>query len=440
MVVVYGCQPTEGICEPIEMHPQATDTNPSELSASEEPARLAPHALWSICLALFAVATSMSCVFAILPSVGRDLGLNETQLGWVVAPAAFVFVLFGPVWGRLGERWSARSILTISLTVIAVLTLLFGYVMAWRLEEGISLLECFILLMTSRVLLSPFSAAMLPTAQSHIANTTDSAGRQRALASMGASFALGMVLSPGLAAVATSAGLLMPFFVVAALLLTAACSTWIFLPRFVHMAPHIHVAVHDSAGTRTGWLEVWRPLGILALLYTVYGILMQVTGFRMQDQFHLDSAHATQHAGGALMATAGALVAAQMVLSRLSVTALGLQRRIVLGGGLLGLIGLASLVGNPGFSIQLLAMALFGLSLGIFMPFVLNLLTLRAQGAGDQVRIGGFSGAAQGLGMAIGPLLGAWSYRIDSRIPYWIAVTSLLLVCALYAYTTAPRR
>lgn len=418
----------------------AAGTNASELPSSEGLARLEPHALWSICLALFAAATSMSCVFAILPSVGRDLGLNETQLGWVVAPAAFVFVLFGPVWGRLGQSWSARTILTASLTVIAALTLLFGYTMAWRLDQGISLFECFVLLTASRVLLSPFSAAMLPTAQSYIANTTDSAGRPRALAGMGASFALGMVLSPGLAAVATSAGLLMPFYVVAALLLAAACSTWIFLPRFAQMAPDSHVVMNGPAGGRAPWLALWRPLAILALLYTIYGILMQVTGFRMQDQFHLDSQHATQYAGAALMATAAALVAAQMVLSRLSVSGLRAQRRIVLGGGALGLVGLASLAGQPAFSIQLPAMALFGLSLGIFMPFVLNLLTLRAQGAGDQARIGGFSGAAQGLGMVIGPLLGAWSYRINGQIPYWIAVTSLLLACALYAYATAPQR
>lgn len=423
-----------------QVRPEAADTIASELPSNEGAARLAPYALWSICLALFAAATSMSCVFAILPAVGRDLGLNETQLGWVVAPAAFVFVLFGPVWGRLGQSWSARAILTASLTVIAALTLLFGYTMAWRLEQGISLLGCFILLTASRVLLSPFSAAMLPTAQSYIANTTDSAGRHRALAGMGASFALGMVLSPGLAAVATSAGLLMPFYLVAALLLAAACSTWIFLPRFVQMTPHPQAVVTGAAGSRTTWLSVWRPLAILVLLYTIYGILMQVTGFRMRDQFHLDAQHATQYAGAALMATAAALVAAQIVLSRMAVSGLHAQRRIVLGGGLLGLVGLAALVGQPGFLIQLPAMALFGLSLGIFMPFVLNLLTLRAQGASDQARIGGFSGAAQGLGMVIGPLLGAWSYRIDGRIPYWIAVTSLLLVCALYAHATAPHR
>jgi len=44
-------------------------------------------------LTLFAMAVSLSFVFAVLPPIGRGLGLSELQLGMVVAPAALVFVL-----------------------------------------------------------------------------------------------------------------------------------------------------------------------------------------------------------------------------------------------------------------------------------------------------------------------------------------------------------
>ncbi|MGE0801975.1 MAG: MFS transporter [Lautropia sp.] len=421
------------------------------------------YALPSICFALFAAATSMSCVFAILPAVGRGLGLSETRLGWVVAPAALVFVLFGPVWGLFGQRWTARTILTAALVMIGACTLLFGYAMAWRLDGRIEPGACFALLLASRLLLSPFAAALLPTAQSYIAGTTEGASRTRALAGMGASFALGMVVAPGLAAAASSAGLLMPFYIVASLLLIAAGGTWSLLPGFTpktqrwpealqppesrrqpesQRPPQVRRPLQASAaqaGDRTAWSTLWQPLGILVLLYTVYGILMQVTGFRMQDQFHLDARQATQHAGAALMAAAAALVAAQLVLSRMAIPELPAQRRIVLAAGAFGLLGLASLIGTPAFVRQLAGMALFGLCLGVFMPFILSLLTLRAQQAGDQARIGGFSGGAQGLGMVIGPLLGAWGYRIQAQVPYWIAVALLCLVCMLYADATRPR-
>jgi len=395
--------------------------------------RAASLALASVCFALFAAATSMSCVFAILPSVGRDLGLSEPQIGWVVAPAALVFVVFGPVWGRLGQHWPARGIFTAALLMVAVFTLLFGFALAWRLEARISVFLCFALLIASRVLLSPFSAAMLPTAQSYIAHTTDGSYRPRALASMGASFALGMVASPGLAAIATGAGLLTPFYVVATLLVTAAACTWMWLPRVYPGAATATRTSPAKGHPRTTWASIWHPLAILALLYTVYGILMQVTGFRMRDQFHLDAQHATHHAGIALMAIAAALVATQMTLARIHVSASSAQRRIVLTAGALGLLGLGVLIAEVPFQAQLLCSALFGLSLGAFMPFTLNMLTHRAQKAGDQTRIGGLSGAAQGLGMVIGPLLGASTYRANPHAPYWMAAGVLVIVVGLYA-------
>jgi hypothetical protein len=61
------------------------------------------------------------------------------------------------------------------------------------------------------------------------------------------------------------------------------------------------------------------------------------------------------------------------------------------------------------------------------------MLTHRAQKAGDQTRISGLSGAAQGLGMVIGPLLGASSYRANPHAPYWIAAGFMLIVSGLYA-------
>lgn len=392
--------------------------------------------MFSICFALFASATSMSCVFAILPAVGRDLGLSELQIGWVVAPSALVFVLFGLVWGRLGQRWPARTLLPVALTLVAVFTLLFGCALAWRLQSRISVLLCFTLLIVSRLLLSPFSAAMLPIAQTYIARTTQAAYRPRALAGMGASFSLGMVASPGLAAIASGAGLMAPFYVVAALLAAAALCTWAWLPRVSLGQLSAGRARTAGSAPKTAWALIWRPLAVLSLLYTIYGILMQVTGFSMQDQFHLDARQATQYAGMALMAIAAALVATQMVLARLAMPSVAGQRRLVLAAGALGVLGLALLAVELPYRLQLLGCALFGISLGAFMPFTLNMLTQRAQEAGDQSRIGGFSGAAQGLGMVIGPLLGAWSYRSAPQSAYGAALCCMLLAGGLYAHAS----
>ncbi|WP_315832173.1 hypothetical protein [Bradyrhizobium prioriisuperbiae] len=47
------------------------------------------------------------------------------------------------------------------------------------------------------------------------------------------------------------------------------------------------VAAHHHAGERTKFSRIWSLLFIIMLFYTVYAALLQVTGFRIQDQFDL---------------------------------------------------------------------------------------------------------------------------------------------------------
>jgi len=100
-------------------------------------------ALWSICFALFAAATSLSSLFVILPSVGRELGMTTTQVGLVIAPAGLLFVLAGPAWGRFGANLPRGPVLSVSLTAIGILTLLFGVVIDLRLAGRLPFLWCF---------------------------------------------------------------------------------------------------------------------------------------------------------------------------------------------------------------------------------------------------------------------------------------------------------
>jgi len=252
---------------------------------------------------------------------------------------------------------------------------------------------------------------------------------------MGASFALGMVASPGVVAFAARWGIVVPFYVVAASLLPAV----ILLRLHVRAAgtPRRLAATGDGA-VRTPLRLLWQPLVVIALLYTAYGTLQQVTGFRMQDQFGLGPQDAATRAGACLMAAAGGLVLTQLVLSR---TGIGRGRVWLLSiACLTGLAGTAALATDQSFVRQLVAMAMFGFCVGVFMPIMLSLLTQRAEPVGDQARVGGWCGAAQGLGMVVGPMSGSASYQWHPVAPYVLATTAVFAVCVLHAVSAAPRR
>jgi len=159
----------------------------------------------------------------------------------------------------------------------------------------------------------------------------------------------------------------------------------------------------------------------------------------MQDQFFLDAQRATQYAGMVLMSIAAALMATQMTLAKITISTPKAQQHLVLIAGALGLLGLSLPIVPIPFAAHLACSALFGLSMGAFMPFILNMLTRRAQQVGDQNRIAGLSGAAQGLGMVVGPLLGASSYRVSLHVPYWVMTVLMLVILGLYARTLASR-
>lgn len=395
---------------------------PPETAGLRAP-RVDRAALWSICFALFAAATSLSSLFVILPSVGRELGMTATQVGLVIAPAGLLFVLAGPAWGRFGAHLPRGPVLSVSLTAIGILTMLFGIVIDLRLAGRLPFAWCFGLMAACRLLVAIFAASILPTAQAHIADTTHGAARTSAL---------GMVASPGVVAFAARLGIVVPFYVVAASLLPA-----VVLLRIHVRAASVprHARTGRAADATTPLAALWLPLAVIALLYTAYGILQQVTGFRMQDQFGLGPQDAATRAGACLMAAAGGLVTTQLVLSR---TGVGRARTPLLTiGCMAGLAGTATLATGQPFTVQLIAMATFGFCVGVFLPLMLSTLTHRAEAVGDQARVGGWCGAAQGLGMVVGPLSGASAYQWHPVAPYLMATSAIAAVSLLHVATLA---
>jgi MFS transporter, DHA1 family, tetracycline resistance protein len=87
---------------------------------------------------LFAMAVSLSFVFAVLPPIGRGLGLSELQLGMVVAPAALVFVLANGIWGVLSERLGRKPVIVSAVTAAALASGACGWIIDARLNGNLS--------------------------------------------------------------------------------------------------------------------------------------------------------------------------------------------------------------------------------------------------------------------------------------------------------------
>lgn len=402
------------------------------LTTPESAGRLTGTELGVLFASLFTMAISNSFIFAILPPVGRGYGLTELQISLIVSPAALVFVIGSGLWGFAAERIGRKPLMLIAVVAAGLATVAFGVILAARGDAAISVSATFLLLMISRMMFGAFASGLMPSAQAYVADRTSHDRRARSLAVTHSGFAFGLICGPGLAAATTRFGVAVPFYIVGGFALAVALFVTLGLSEPRHLRPR-----RDPGGPRTPLRRLAPLLGVLVLVFTAYGLVLQVTGFRIADHFGMSGPLAAQNTGIALMVAAAGLVATQIGIARSRLPASANGKLLALG-----IVAVVIAVCGMGLGAaywQLIAaMALFGIGLGAALPAALALLTMVAEPAKDQGRVGGFSAAAQGSGFIFGPPIASLAYQAAPVAAYAIGVilAAAALTLALFA---APR-
>ncbi|MFT4226162.1 MFS transporter, partial [Micropruina sp.] len=246
------------------------------------------------------------------------------------------------------------------------------------------------------------------------------AKRAGAMATLGAASGIGMVAGPGVAGALAAHSLELPLFITAALPLLALVVLWRWLPRSEH-----HVAP-DATTLKITDIRLRRPLAVaFAAMFSVM-VAQVVVGFFALDRLRLDATAAARAAGLALTVVGLALILAQLLVRSLGWPP---QRLIRIGG----------VVSAVGFGSVLFAHTQWALWVGYFvaaagMGWVFPSVTAMAANAvqaHEQGATAGTVGAAHGLGMIVGPLVGTLVYDIDPGAPYAL-VAVLLALAALW--------
>ncbi|MEM1202507.1 MAG: MFS transporter [Acidobacteriota bacterium] len=375
---------------------------------------------WALFSGLVTRGMGHSFLLVALPSLGRRFGFGDLQTGWLLSLGALGLLLTAPLWGSLAERVGRRRVLLLSMSAASVAPLLYG-VLTWHgLEGGTAPLLLFWLFVGVRGLQALGSSGMLPAAQAWIADSTSPEGRTGGMGFMAAAFGLGGVLGSAVLFAVGGAAPHLGFLLIAGL--TAAslllCARALAEPK----PPASPGGAGDWSGVSFRGLAPF--LGVTFVGVMVYGVIQQVTGLRLQDDFGRDPLAAAGLAGGIMMVTAFAMVLAQGVGTR--VLRVG-PRRLLVVGALLGALAMVGLAQSRGLTLFTAAMVLLGFGLGLMLPANLAAMSLRT---GDQGRTAGVNGAAQALGMVAGPGVGAVLYQHSTVTPYWGAAVLLGLVVA----------
>ena len=262
-----------------------------------------------------------------------------------------------------------------------------------------------------------FYAAVPATGAALIADHVPPEKRASAMATLGAASGIGMVAGPGVAGALAAHSLELPLFITALLPFIAFGVLWRALPRTEHHA------APDAATLKISDVRLRRPLAVaFAAMFSVT-IAQVVVGFFALDRLHLDAAAAARAAGIALTVVGVALILAQLLVRKLGWAP---QRLIRIGGG----------VSAAGFGSVLFATSQPALWAGYFVAAAgmgwvfpsVTALAANAVNANEQGATAGTVGAAHGLGMIAGPLVGTLVYDIDPGAPYALIAVLLVLV------------
>ncbi|HDS1682439.1 TPA: MFS transporter [Pseudomonas putida] len=393
------------------------------MNAAKDPALLTPANtldMRPLLLANMACTLSMMAFVALIGPISRLLGMATWQAGAAVTVAGVVWVLLARPWGRLSDRLGRRPILLLGSAGFTLaywlLCLFVEGALRWLPGAGLA----FFGLMLARGCIGAFYAAIPVGCNALIADHVEPQRRARAMASLGAANAVGLVVGPALAAVLAQHSLSLPFHVMSLLPASA------FLVLLFKLKPQPLAQNPAPSPVRLSDPRLRRPLLVAFSAMLSVTVSQIVVGFFALDRLQLAPTDAAQAAGIALTTVGVALILSQVLLRQLEWTPL----KMIRVGASVSALGFAC--GALATTAPWLWSCYFVAAAGMGFVFpAFSALAANAMQASEQGATAGSIGAAQGMGAVIGPLAGTLVYAVDPRLPF-LAVALLLLLVGLW--------
>ncbi|WP_187670701.1 MFS transporter [Zestomonas carbonaria] len=368
----------------------------------------------------FVCTIAMMSFVALIGPIARVLGLAPWQAGTAVTVGGIAWVLLARVWGAASDRRGRRRVLLLGL---AGFVLSYGALCAFvigALQNTAPVWLAFAGIVLLRGLSGGFYAAVPACSAALVADHVEPQRRAAAMAGLGAASAAGMVAGPGLAGLLAARGLELPLIVTGLLPAIALLVLWRWLPRDERHAPA------DAVPLKIGDPRLRRPLAVAFVAMFSVTIAQVTVGFFALDRLRLAAADAAQAAGIALTVVGVALILAQMAVRALDWP----PARLIRIGGLVSAAGFGAAMFAVGAPLLWASYFVAAAGMGWVFPAV-SALAANAVQPHEQGATAGTIGAAHGLGMIVGPLVGTLVYQLDNGAPYAL-IAVLLAATALW--------
>ncbi|MCH7722480.1 MAG: MFS transporter [Bacteroidetes bacterium] len=384
-------------------------------------------ALSLIFLTVFIDLLGFGILIPILPTFAKkELLVDETAIGIVVAIYSFVQLLFNPILGRLSDKYGRKPLIVISLFINSIGYIIFAFTTSY------------IVLLLSRIV-AGIGGSSISVAQAYVADVTTKEDRTKGMGMIGAAFGLGFVFGPFMGGILSSYGYMITGFASASFSMLAFFVTIILLPESNlnrAVSTDINRKLLDVDGFKNVFAKPERVILILlffvltfsfANIYGTFALLgLQVYGFSdMQNGFMFT-----------ILGFTSAIVQGGLI-GRISKA---VDRKTILKiGSFLIMIALALIP----FGVSFLGLAIICIFLsigtGIFQPTVLSLISEVTPETEQGVTLG-VNQSVSAFARVLGPLWGGFAFEFLGYPYPFLTGAAFTLIIFIVTVFYIPKR
>lgn len=391
---------------------------------------------------LMVVAAGNTALQAVMPAIGRELGMNDTLVAGIYSLSSLLWAASAPIWAGQSDRRGRKPLILFGLAGYVLSMLLFGAAVLLGLHGLLPVIVVFPLLLIARAVYGITGSATNPASQAYVADRTGFEGRTQALATLASAIGLGTVLGPAIAPFLAlpPIGLTGPMFIFAAVAAATLWAVWKRLPETPAeaAADRPEGVSAPTAERRPGLMTDSRVRSFLIyafLIISAQAAQTQALGFLIIDVLGMRPIQAQTFIGAAMMAGAAAGLLAQWGLIRL----LHMTPKALMKWG-----AAAALAGNvltafaPDYGSVVFAFALATLGFGFARPGFTAGASLNV-GPDEQGKVAGVVTAVIGAGFIISPVAAMALYEWWRPAPFLMngAFAAAALALAFYDRTLA---
>ncbi|MDC8832010.1 MFS transporter [Alteromonas gilva] len=376
---------------------------------------------------LLATAMGQSVVMTTLPPLGREAGLSEFNVAFLMSSSALMYALGNAFWSRVGKRKGYRRILITGLSGYTLGTLVFATVWFASFQGWLAGSALFIALLVARTGQATIMSATPPSVVGLAIAVSAEDERVKAISKVSSAHSLGQILGPTFAGLLVSIHLLAPLYAITLMTFTAVILIWRYLPREQSVPQTSNQTATAATGTHS--IQPFVPLLIAmnASVFFAIAMMQQSLAFFLIDHHGLTTTEAAQGVGLAMMISAVCALTIQVTV---------VQRTSMHPGNLIKFAFPLLAVGYLIIylhqqQVQLyLAMVFLGSGLGISYPAIAALATSSCKPQ-NQATVTGLITASPAMGYIIGPPFAALLYGIGHRMPFIAAAVLLAFVATI---------